>query len=235
MIDQVKAEGRFDRRHCGNDRRRRAGRSGQPCQWDRKLDGRIAQAVVSINAFKGCEIGIGFEAGRLSAVSQVHDEIMYSKERGYYREQRTVLGGFEGGMTNGEQIVVRGVMKPIPTLVQTAGQRRYRHEGAVHGAGRTFGQLCRTGSERRDGACRCLGSSEGVSGEVRRRLHGGNPREPKNYLKQVERIEDEGADSRSGRTLISDLIGEGLLTEQLADFFRTTWIQQEVPAADHYG
>ncbi len=87
---------------------------GSHVQWDRKLDGRIAQAVVSINAFKGCEIGIGFEAAKLRG-SQVHDEIMYNAERGYHRATNR-LGGFEGGMTNGEQIVVRGVMKPIPTL-----------------------------------------------------------------------------------------------------------------------
>lgn len=87
---------------------------GSHVQWDRKLDGRIAQAVVSINAFKGCEIGIGFEAAKLRG-SQVHDEILYNEERGYHRATNR-LGGFEGGMTNGEQIVVRGVMKPIPTL-----------------------------------------------------------------------------------------------------------------------
>lgn len=87
---------------------------GSHVQWDRKLDGRIAQAVVSINAFKGCEIGIGFEAAKLRG-SLVHDEIMYDSERGYHRATNR-LGGFEGGMTNGEQIVVRGVMKPIPTL-----------------------------------------------------------------------------------------------------------------------
>ncbi|MBH5317954.1 chorismate synthase [Paenibacillus sp. GSMTC-2017] len=87
---------------------------GSHVQWDRKLDGRIAQAVVSINAFKGCEIGIGFEAAKLRG-SLVHDEIMYEKEKGYHRASNR-LGGFEGGMTNGEQIVVRGVMKPIPTL-----------------------------------------------------------------------------------------------------------------------
>lgn len=87
---------------------------GSHVQWDRKLDGRIAQAVVSINAFKGCEIGIGFEAARMRG-SEVHDEIMYDSERGYYRATNR-LGGFEGGMTNGEQIIVRGVMKPIPTL-----------------------------------------------------------------------------------------------------------------------
>ena len=87
---------------------------GSHVQWDRKLDGRIAGAVVSINAFKGCEIGIGFEAAKLRG-SQVHDEIMYEQERGFYRASNR-LGGFEGGMTTGGPIVVRGVMKPIPTL-----------------------------------------------------------------------------------------------------------------------
>ncbi len=83
-------------------------------QYDRKLDARIAQAVMSINAFKGVEIGIGFEAGHIRG-SQVHDEILYTPERGYHRATNR-LGGFEGGMTNGMPIVVRGVMKPIPTL-----------------------------------------------------------------------------------------------------------------------
>ncbi|MBW5446634.1 chorismate synthase [Cohnella sp. CFH 77786] len=87
---------------------------GSHVQWDRKLDGRIAQAVMSINAFKGVEIGIGFEAGRRPG-SQVHDPILYSEEKGYHRASNNA-GGFEGGMTNGEPIVVRGVMKPIPTL-----------------------------------------------------------------------------------------------------------------------
>ncbi|WP_433946437.1 chorismate synthase [Paenibacillus sp. SN-8-1] len=87
---------------------------GSHVQYDRKLDGRIAQAVMSINAFKGVEIGIGFEAGTIPG-SKVHDEILYSEERGYYRATNR-LGGFEGGMTNGMPIVVRGVMKPIPTL-----------------------------------------------------------------------------------------------------------------------
>ncbi|MGU3470300.1 chorismate synthase [Paenibacillus sp. D51F] len=87
---------------------------GSHVQWDRKLDSRIAGAVVSINAFKGCEIGIGFEAGVLRG-SQVHDPILYSEDRGYHRASNRA-GGFEGGMTTGEPIVVRGVMKPIPTL-----------------------------------------------------------------------------------------------------------------------
>ena len=87
---------------------------GSYVQYDRKLDARIAQAVMSINAFKGVEIGIGFEAGHIRG-SQVHDEILYNEEQGYHRATNR-LGGFEGGMTNGMPIVVRGVMKPIPTL-----------------------------------------------------------------------------------------------------------------------
>ncbi|NMM54139.1 chorismate synthase [Paenibacillus aquistagni] len=87
---------------------------GTYVQYDRKLDGRIAQAVMSINAFKGVEIGIGFEAGKLRG-SQVHDEIEYNEGTGYTRASNR-LGGFEGGTTNGMPIVVRGVMKPIPTL-----------------------------------------------------------------------------------------------------------------------
>lgn len=87
---------------------------GSYVQWDRKLDAKIAQGVVSINAFKGVEFGVGFEAGRLKG-SQVMDEIFWSKEDGFTRRTNN-LGGFEGGMTNGEPIVVRGVMKPIPTL-----------------------------------------------------------------------------------------------------------------------
>jgi len=87
---------------------------GSHVQWDRKLDGRIAQAVVSINAFKGVEFGIGFEAGRRPG-SRVHDPILYEPGRGFYRASNNA-GGIEGGMTNGEPIIVRGVMKPIPTL-----------------------------------------------------------------------------------------------------------------------
>lgn len=87
---------------------------GSHVHWDRKLDAKIAQAIVSINAFKGVEFGLGFEAGRRKG-SEVHDEIVWSKEKGFGRATNR-LGGFEGGMTTGEPIVVRGVMKPIPTL-----------------------------------------------------------------------------------------------------------------------
>ncbi len=87
---------------------------GSYVHYDRKLDGKLAQAMLSINAFKGVEFGIGFEAARLPG-SQVHDEIIWDEEKGYTRKTNN-LGGLEGGMTTGMPIVVRGVMKPIPTL-----------------------------------------------------------------------------------------------------------------------
>ncbi|MDF2658452.1 MAG: chorismate synthase [Paenibacillus sp.] len=92
---------------------------GSHVQWDRKLDGRIAQAVVSIQAFKGVEFGIGFEASERRG-SKVHDEILYNEETGFRRGSNRA-GGFEGGMTTGEPIVVRGVMKPISTLYKPLG------------------------------------------------------------------------------------------------------------------
>ncbi|MFC0214852.1 chorismate synthase [Paenibacillus chartarius] len=86
---------------------------GSHVQWDRKLDGRIAQAVLSIQAFKGVEFGIGFDAAKVPG-SKVHDEIVY--EEGSFRRVTNRAGGFEGGMTTGAPIVVRAVMKPISTL-----------------------------------------------------------------------------------------------------------------------
>lgn len=87
---------------------------GSYVHYDRKLDAKLAAAIVSINAFKGVEFGIGFEAARKPG-SEVHDEIEWNKSQGYTRKTNR-LGGFEGGMTTGMPIVVRGVMKPIPTL-----------------------------------------------------------------------------------------------------------------------
>ncbi len=87
---------------------------GSYVHYDRKLDSKIAGAIVSINAFKGVEFGIGFKAGSVPG-SEVHDEIAFSEEKGYYRHSNNA-GGFEGGMTTGMPIVVRAIMKPIPTL-----------------------------------------------------------------------------------------------------------------------
>lgn len=87
---------------------------GSYVHYDRKLDAKIAASVMSINAFKGVEFGLGFEMARRPG-SEVHDEIMWDEEAGYTRSTNN-LGGFEGGMTTGMPIIVRGVMKPIPTL-----------------------------------------------------------------------------------------------------------------------
>lgn len=87
---------------------------GSYVQFDRKLDGRLAAAMMSINAFKGVEIGLGFEMASLPG-SEVHDEIAWDAERGYYRKTNR-LGGLEGGMSTGMPIKIKGVMKPIPTL-----------------------------------------------------------------------------------------------------------------------
>ncbi len=86
---------------------------GSHVQWDRKLDGRIAQAMMCIQAIKGVEIGLGFEAARLRG-SEVHDAIHY--ESGRFTRPRNGAGGVEGGITNGEPVVVRVAMKPIATL-----------------------------------------------------------------------------------------------------------------------
>lgn len=93
---------------------------GSYAQWDRKLDGRLAGALMSIQAIKGVECGIGFEASRRPG-SKVHDEIFHDPKRaavfnnGFYRQTNNA-GGLEGGMSNGEEIIVRAAMKPIPTL-----------------------------------------------------------------------------------------------------------------------
>ncbi|MFZ8158398.1 chorismate synthase [Staphylococcus aureus] len=87
---------------------------GSYVHHDRKLDGKIAQGVVSINAFKGVSFGEGFKAAEKPG-SEIQDEILYNSEIGYYRGSNH-LGGLEGGMSNGMPIIVNGVMKPIPTL-----------------------------------------------------------------------------------------------------------------------
>ncbi len=89
---------------------------GSHVHYDRKLNGRLAGAVMSIQAIKGVEIGIGFEAARQPG-SEIHDEIFYSERKGFYRRTNRA-GGIEGGISNGEEIVIRAAMKPIPTLMR---------------------------------------------------------------------------------------------------------------------
>jgi chorismate synthase len=100
---------------------------GSHTQWDKKLDGRLARALMSIQAIKGVEIGLGFEMARRRG-SQVHDEIFFDPEKmvtegtprivptGFYRGSNN-SGGTEGGMTNGAPLMVRVAMKPISTLM----------------------------------------------------------------------------------------------------------------------
>ena len=86
---------------------------GSYVHWDRRLDGRLAQAMMSIPAIKAVEIGLGVEVGERPG-SEVHDEIFW--EGGGYRRGSNNAGGPEGGVTNGEPVVIRATMKPIPTL-----------------------------------------------------------------------------------------------------------------------
>ena len=89
---------------------------GSHLSWDERLDGRLAMAVMSIQAMKGVGIGDGFDlAGRVG--SEAHDEIFWSEEQGFFRETNRA-GGIEGGMTTGDPVVVRGAMKPLPTLTK---------------------------------------------------------------------------------------------------------------------
>lgn len=87
---------------------------GSHVQWDRRLDGRLAAALMSIQAVKGVEIGAGFAAAARPG-SHVHDEIFWQPEKGYFRKTNNA-GGLEGGISNGEPIICRAAMKPIPTL-----------------------------------------------------------------------------------------------------------------------
>jgi chorismate synthase len=87
---------------------------GSYVQWDRRLDGRIAQAMCSIQAIKGVELGLGFEAARRPG-SQVHDEILFEVDRGFRRSSNNA-GGLEGGVTNGQPVIARVAMKPLSTL-----------------------------------------------------------------------------------------------------------------------
>lgn len=88
---------------------------GSPAEWDQRLDGRLAQAVMSVQAIKAVEIGAGFGAARMPG-SKVHDPIEFADGR--FRRPSNRAGGVEGGMSNGEPIVVRAAMKPIPTLAR---------------------------------------------------------------------------------------------------------------------
>ncbi|MGD8426161.1 MAG: chorismate synthase [Balneolaceae bacterium] len=87
---------------------------GSFVHWDRKLDGRLAQAIMGTQAMKGVEIGQGFESGRRHG-QEVHDEIHYEDMQ--FKRRTNRMGGIEGGITTGMPLIIRGVMKPIPTML----------------------------------------------------------------------------------------------------------------------
>ena len=169
---------------------------GSHISWEERLDGRLAMAICSIQAIKGAAIGDGFAVAGVPG-SQAHDEIFYSDERGYYRETNR-SGGLEGGMTTGEPLIVRGAMKPLPTLtkplrsVDTA-----THEPAQALRERTDSCTVPAAGRRRggDGGAR---ARRRLPAEVRRRPHrrraAGRPR-----LRGADRMAPVAAPGRRRR------------------------------------
>lgn len=145
---------------------------GSCMSYDRKLDAKLVGALMSVQAIKGAEVGMGFDVGRKRG-SEVHDEI--SKENGRFVRTTNNAGGIEGGMSNGEEIVLRAAMKPIPTLMR--GLRTVDYMS---------GEPCTAASERSDVAaiCACEIILESVVATalaevVDERLGGDNMREVK--------------------------------------------------------
>ena len=143
---------------------------GSCMSYGEKLDGHLAGAVMGIQAIKGVEIGLGFRAASLRG-SEVHDEI-YPAENGYVRKTNRA-GGIEGGMSNGEEIVLRAAMKPIPTLMRGLNTIDY-----------DSGAACRAATERSDvcAICACEVVVEStvcfaLAQKVLERLGGDNLRE----------------------------------------------------------
>ncbi len=106
---------------------------GSHAQWDEKLDGRLARAVMSIQAVKGVEIGSGIAAAT-SHGSEVQDEIRYNAARKRFQRASNRAGGLEGGITNGEDVIVRGYLKPISTLRRALGTADLKTKAAVQAA-----------------------------------------------------------------------------------------------------
>ncbi len=106
---------------------------GSHVQWDRKLDGRLAQAFMSIQAMKGVEIGLGFGAARVRG-SEVHDPIHYDSVGRRFERPTNRAGGLEGGITNGEPVVCRVAMKPIATLKKALASVDVRTKEAYEAA-----------------------------------------------------------------------------------------------------
>lgn len=105
---------------------------GSHVHWDRRLDSDLASAVMSIPAIKGVQIGSGFE-GAAQPGSAVHDAIFHDKTRGFYRQTNNA-GGIEGGISNGETIIISAAMKPIPTLMSPLASVHFLSKRSVDAA-----------------------------------------------------------------------------------------------------
>lgn len=105
---------------------------GSHSQWDRKIDARLAMAVMSIQAIKAVGFGLSFEGGTRRG-SEFHDEIFYKKPRGFFRKTNNA-GGIEGGMTNGENIIIKAAMKPIATLREPLASVNIKTKKMVYAA-----------------------------------------------------------------------------------------------------
>ena len=144
---------------------------GSCAQWDERLDGQLAQAVMSIQAVKAVEIGSGI-AGAAAMGSSVHDEIGYDRAHQRFTRKTNRAGGLEGGITNGEDLVVRGYLKPISTLRRPLESVDFESKEIGEGGLRAFGCLCAAGGRR--GGRIDGGAHPGAlpAGEVGRRLDG---------------------------------------------------------------
>ena len=207
-----------------------------------RLDARLAAAVMGIQAVKGVEIGDGFALAGLRG-SQAHDEIGPDRRRSTNR-----AGGLEAGVSNGEEIVVRAAMKPLPTLMKPLALGRPRHRRAGGGARRTLGRGGGRGARRRRRGGRRLGARRRRAREVRRRrarrLRGGTPRVPRAHpvdvgsvaLNALDRhlaligfmgagkttIAREVAERLGRRAVEADRMIEGRIQQKIGEFFAST-------------
>ncbi len=146
---------------------------GSHITWDSRLDGRLAQAIVSMQAVKGVEVGFAAE-GAASFGSKVQDTIHYDREGRKFTRGANRAGGLEGGITNGEDVLVRGMLKPISTLRRPLESVDLATREAALAAGRTLRRVRgpRGGRDRRSDGGDC--ARAGVPGKIRRRFAHGN-------------------------------------------------------------
>ncbi len=141
---------------------------GSHVSGDARLDGRLGQALLGIQAIKGVELGAGFALGAIPG-SEAHDEIFHAPDRGFFRRTNR-SGGIEGGMTHGSPVVVRAVDEADQHAHAPARLRGRRHQGAAQGVQGALGHLRRPGRGRRGRGRGRLRARPGAAREVRRRL-----------------------------------------------------------------